>query len=198
MPKNPGLEYQASEPAFLRRLKAGHAALDDRHNVQIPRARGGGGRNDRLKMDGDEGEDDPIMLDETGNEVSKEDMEAMRKPEATADSKLHTGEGIATDDVEAKPVTEHKPTDANVASGFGKKRKAAKVIGDDGEQKLDHLAGDGNDAEDVPVKSMKRSTKDLQAAVEQNKEEAKRAATEGTAAKKGKRKKVKLSFDDPE
>jgi len=198
MPKNPSLEYQASEPAFLRRLKAGHAALDGRHNVQIPRARGGVGRNDRLKMDGDEGDDDPIMLDESGNVVSKEDMEAMSKPESDVDAKPNSGEGTVMESLNVKPATKHQPTDTNVTSGFGRKRKAVKVVGPEEEEKPDRSTEDGDDGGEGPVKSIKESTKDLRDVVEQNKEEAKKDTATGKGSKKGKRKKVKLSFDEPE
>lgn len=194
MPKSQPLEYQSSEPAFIRRLKAGNAALDGRHNVQIPRVRGGMGKNDRLNMGGDEGEDDPVVLDESGNLVTKEEMKVMEK-EVTghADEKQ-----VDKDEGAAEQQKDHLAKDetSNVSSGFGRKRKAAKVVGSDD---TDGRGDGGNEeAEKEPVKSLTESTKDLEGVVGQSKEDAITKITKAAPTKRGKKKKVKLSFDEPE
>jgi len=156
-------------------------------------------------MDDDDGGDEPVMLDESGNEVSKEDVDRMGKAEAQVggvDGEEVVGGGIGVvEGGETRTVLESKQrADGNVSSGFGKKRKAARVVGD-GDDGVEENGGrdasdGGNDAE--PVKSIGESTKDLRDAVEQNKEGVKKASESGTVTKKGKRKKVKLSFDEPE
>ena len=191
MPKAQGLEYEAQVPAFLQRLKQGHAALDGRHNVQIPRAHGIRGKQGRLNMTGEEGEDDPVMLDESGNTISKDEMEALKRDEV----EIGVKSDAATDDQTVPANLDEsdghvsKVDTQNVSSGFGKKRKAIKVVGENGGSDGETEEG----ANTAPIKSMRKSTKDLQHAVSQNKENTKR---EGT--KKAKKKKVKLSFDEPE
>ena len=202
MPKQQPLEYDAHVPAFLHRLKTGHAALDGRHNVQIPRARGNAGKSGRLNMHGEEGEDDPVMLDESGNVVSKEEMERLE----TAEKDEKNGEAsndVATNSTnqEAEGHTNDadrrtKEDTVNVSSGFGKKRKAVKVVAEDEEGAKQTVASD--DDANEPVKSLKESTKDLHDVVAEGKEQAKKEIGTNGTAKKGKRKKVKLSFDEPE
>ena len=191
MPKAQALEYEAQVPAFLQRMKQGHAALDGRHNVQIPRAYGARGKQGRLNMTGEEGEDDPVMLDENGNMLSKDDMEALKRE-------------VPDEEISPKSESEVQPklTGAvdtggrqtrgdfdDVNSGFGKKRKAIKVLGEEGGN--DEAAEERTSA--APLKSLKESTKDLQQVVAQNTESAKTEVN-----KKAKKKKVKLSFDEPE
>lgn len=149
-------------------------------------------------MDDDEGGDEPVMLDESGNVVSKEDVERMGKPESEGVARPELVEGSVVEGGETEKVSESKRSDGNVSSGFGRKRKVVKVVGDEGvEQPRRQEDGEeNNDAE--PVKSIGESTKDLRNAVEQNKEGVKKASESGAATRKGKRKKVKLSFDEPE
>lgn len=219
MPKTQPLEYQASEPAFLRRLKAGHAALDGRHNAQIPRAHARMGASDRLNMKGEDGDDDPVVLDEDGNLVSREEMQAMRDASSTgaaADQTTsandnHDGQR-ATDtkqaDDKARDATNQRPRGGHVTSGFGRKRKMAKIIGSEGEgegqngetsAKTGRVDKDHDAQGDGPVKSLKDSTKDLRDVVTRNKENATTTKKDDAGvAKKTKRKKIKLSFDEPD
>lgn len=197
MPKGQPVEYEASEPAFLRRLKAGHAGLDGRNNVQTPRARGGIGRNSRLNMGGEEGEDDPVMIDEAGNEVSKEDMKALEKctldnTTAGASENEQVESLKTTDEPQVKEVKE-----PHVSSGFGKKRKAIKVVAED---EADGVRSQNEEGEtENPAKSLKESTQDLKDVVAQAQVEAQKETGIEQRAKKGKKKKkIKLSFDDPE
>ncbi|KAK5955486.1 hypothetical protein OHC33_003125 [Knufia fluminis] len=191
MPKKPALEYSAAEPAFLRRIKAGKAALDGRHNVQIPRARGNAGKGGRLDMGGDEGEDDPVMLDESGNVVTKEEIEA--KDDKTEGASALEGNGDVTEGVQAEEERKIKDVEGGVSSGFAKKRKAVKVIGDD---EAAELLNGNQGGVDEHTKSLKESTKDLKDVVTTQKDDAKKEAAASSSTKKGKRKKLKLSFDD--
>lgn len=149
-------------------------------------------------MDDDEGGDEPVMLDESGNEVSREDVERMAKTEAEDTAQLEVVRGSVVEGGEMGKVSEGKRADGGVSSGFGRKRKVVRVVGDEGgeQPRRPEDGEEGVGAE--PVKSIGESTKDLRSAVEQNKEGVKKAAESGTATRKGKRKKVKLSFDEPE
>ncbi|KAK5947537.1 hypothetical protein PMZ80_001689 [Knufia obscura] len=192
MPKKPALEYSAAEPAFLRRIKAGNAELDGRHNVQIPRARGNAGKGGRLDMGGDDGEDDPVMLDESGNVVTKEEMDA--KEARVDEERTVVGPDVgAKEGTEAEEERKVKDVEGGVSSGFGKKRKAVKVIGDDDAAEASR---DDQDGLNEPTKSLTESTKDLKDVVATQKDDAKKEAAAGPTMKKGKRKKLKLSFDD--
>lgn len=182
MPKAHPPEYQANEPAFIRRMREGNAALDGRHNVQLPRARGGVGKNTRLNMHGEEGEDDPIVIDESGNIISKDHVEALKKPNNEKE-KFDSGKSEHFEE-EAQPSVQA----ASVSSGFGKKRKAAKIVGED--------LHNPNEAEGaIEVKSLKESTRELEGVVTANKQDAKNDSEKSVTAKK-KKKKIKLAFDE--
>lgn len=185
MPKVQALEYEANEPAFLRRLREGNAALDGRHNVQIPRARGGIGKNARLNMQGEDGEDDPVMVDESGNVVLKEDFNASEKAEK--EKGKDDIDDHSTENDRQKADSQAHTEDKNVHSGFGKKRKAAKIVG----EQTNDLSGDEATSN---VKTLKESTTQLEDVVAQNREVAKKNAETASTTKK-KKKKIKLAFD---
>lgn len=196
MPKAQPLEYNSTLPPFLQRLKANNLALDGRHNVQIPRARAGvGSVNDRLNMKGEEGEDEPIVVDENGEVVSREEMERMEKGEDgdANDQGEQGGETTVDGGGEAEENGEKLKNTEKVSSGFGKKRKVAKVIVEDGDANVNAEEDDGPDTTE-PIKSLEESTKDLKSVVGKGKEDAKKE----DSGKKTKRKKIKLSFDEPE
>src|SRR3978361_1484798 len=67
------LQYDKREPAFLRKLKGEFGGLDGRHNVQIARP-----KKDRLKT-GDDDEDEPVILDEQGERIEKEEVDRRLK-----------------------------------------------------------------------------------------------------------------------
>lgn len=157
-----------------------------------------GGVNDRLNMKGEEGEDEPIVVDEEGNVVSLDEIQG--RDTGSGDSKW-SGDGdekgkAGDDEVENTRGLEKERVEEKVTSGFGKKRKVGKVVGENGgdhadpEQKVDN---DGNASEE-PLKSLEESTKDLKSVVGKGKEDAKKEES----GKKTKRKKIKLSFDEPE
>lgn len=184
MPKD-ALEYEAKVPAFLQRLKAGHAAQDGRNNVQIPRP--SRGKIDRLKMD-DEGEDEPVIVDGSGQEVSKEDMRRLGEGDSTGEKKStseNDPDASVPRDESLRKVL--KDDVVGIGGGGGRKRRAGlgKVVG--GSEEDEAVGGDGG----APIKAIADSTQDLKEAVTTGKEQAKKQDS-----KKGKRKKIKLSFDE--
>jgi len=145
-------------------------------------------------MGGVEGEDDPIMIDEGGNVVTMEEMEGRGKEKDGEDDGSAQNGGEVEGETPAGEEREHRVKDGvGVSSGFGRKRKAVKVVGEDDQaETLDEQDDDG------PAKSLKDSTKDLKDAVAQQKDDAKKETATVPTTKKGKRKKLKLSFEEPE
>jgi len=144
-------------------------------------------------MGGEEGEDDPVMLDERGDVVTKDEMEARakepdKKDEALAGERDEAKEAAKVDEERKAQHAEH-----SVSSGFGKKRKAVKVVGGDDPNLKPEIDAD---EEDGPTKSLTESTNDLKDMVAQQKDDATKEAAAAPAIKKGKRKKLKLSFDE--
>jgi len=178
MPAKNNLQYEAQEPAFLRRLRAQNSgqSADGRHERPVARAR---------KPKVDDEEDAPAYVDENSNEtLSKAEYEALMK----SDNKPIEGQSGGDDDVKA-PTEDETPgvtgeltgTDPKAAGALpggekkesstkeaivgNKKRKSAKII--------------GNDDED------------------QNDEQSRKSTTASKKQKK-KGKPIKLSFDEEE
>lgn len=167
------LEYEKQEPSFLRKLREQHGG--PRNNVQFARP-----KSDRLKM-GEEGDDDPVIVDETGEDVAKDAWEErLRKDKEGACG----GDGQEPDEKSKLPVVpDHdasRDKQRTAEIGAAKKRKAAKVIADEDENR---------DAED------EQSTT---ASTNIGNDKAKKGPKDVPAKSKKKAKKVKLSFDDPE
>lgn len=144
-------------------------------------------------MGGEEGEDDPVMLDESGDVMTKDEMEARAREPDGKDEGFADGRDEAKEAVEVDEERKAKHAEQSVSSGFGKKRKAVKVVGGDdpsSKPEVDVDEGDG------PPKSLTESTKDLKDMVAQQKDDANKEAATAPAIKKGKRKKLKLSFDE--
>ena len=146
-------------------------------------------------MDGVEGEDDPVMIDEEGNVVTKEEFEGREKEKSGEEDGSARNGGEVEEETQVGEEREHRVKDGvSVSSGFGRKRKAVKVVGDDNQAETLNEQDD----EDEPAKSLKDSTKDLKDAVAQQKDDAKKEAAAVPTTKKGKRKKLKLSFEELE
>lgn len=171
------LEYNKQEPAFLRKLRGEYGGLDGRHNVQIARP-----KKDRLKT-GDGDEDDPVIVDEQGELVGKEEFE--RRQKQGVDSTEQAGVDEVKDDDDAtgkEQLSERQKVTEIGSSGTLKKRKAAKVVGaedDDGDK-------EGEATSSTIEKENKKG----------GVETAAKKKDVGAAKKKGK--KIKLSFDEPE
>ncbi len=152
-------------------------------------------------MGGEEGDDDPVMLDESGNVVTKGELEA-REEEKQSIGKEDEAVREVEDD-EAKKETQAaedrpraKTAEGGVSSGFARKRKAVKVVGDaDGDQAT--MKDADEEVRNGSLKSLQASTKDLEDVVAQQKDDAKKEVADSNM-KKGKKKKIKLSFDEPE
>ncbi|KAK4565641.1 hypothetical protein LTR86_003489 [Recurvomyces mirabilis] len=169
------LSYDSSLPPFLQRLhdqKAGRGD-QDLHERQLARP--------KREKNADE-DDGPTVVDESGDVVSKDELEKLNAAAAAAGSSpgedvggsvsgdlVKEGDGDRGEEVRAYgalPGDGGKKDDAKVSTGLGgRKRKAGKVVGNDQEKN-----GNG----DVPASKKEATSK----------------------PKKKKVKPVKLAFDD--
>lgn len=150
------------------------------------------GVNDRLNMKGEDGDDEPVIVDEDGNVVSKEEVERMESGKGSGDAEGKADDGEEEISDQKEDLVKRHGEDGKVTSGFGKKRKAVKIVADDAKDDVDEK-GKGIETNEQ-LKSLKDSTKELKSVVAKGKEDAKKEET----GKKSKRKKIKLSFDEPE
>ncbi|GAB7345578.1 hypothetical protein MBLNU457_3882t1 [Dothideomycetes sp. NU457] len=151
MPAKNNLQYEAQEPAFLRRLREQNSgqSADGRHERPVARAR---------KPKADDEEDAPAYVDENSNEtLSKAEYEALLKPESkSAEGNAGGAQDVNEDETPgvtgeltgtepkvagALPNTEEKRESSTKEATVGsKKRKSAKVIGNDEEDPDDEQA----------------------------------------------------------
>lgn len=176
------LQYNKQEPAFLRRLKGEYVGQDGRQTYQAPRP-----KRDRLKSGDDD--DDPVIVDEQGETVNKEEFERRVNGEEPAEdgTKVDLEPGKDDDDgsaslAAAKNSSERQKVSEIGGSAASKKRKVGKVVG--GEEDLGGSASEAS-------RGVRTTTEaDSGAAVPIKKDTA--------APKKKKGKKIKLSFDEPD
>lgn len=123
--KGKDLQFDKSLPPFLRRLHAQKGGFGDadRHERAIARPK-------KAKYDNDD--DGPTMIDESGETLTKDEYAKL----ASAETAEETAGGSALEPVarlsEGEPFT--AKVDAKVTNGAAsKKRKAAKVVGEDEE-----------------------------------------------------------------
>jgi Domain of unknown function (DUF4604) len=163
------LHYEKQEPAFLRRLKG--ETSGDRRTVSVARP-----RKPRLETGDDDG---PTIVDEEGENLTKQEYEALLQGKAKDD--------VLTTDVSTNAVPDPEPQNkeslrqgdellvrdemkpSNVVTNGTKKRKHIKAVGV--ELQLDQSEADGAIVE--PETKSNHS------------------------AKKKHKKKIKLSFDEP-
>ncbi len=171
------LHYDKNEPSFLRKLKGEFGNLDGRHNVQIARP-----KKDRLKT-GDDDEDEPVIIDESGETIEKTEFERRVKgDEEKAADGAEGGEEVAA--VDGSKESERQKVAEIGASSGAKKRKVVKVVGDVDDQ-VDDLSGK------IPTQQRPTgASKEKTDKVAPDKKDA--------ASSKKKAKKIKLSFDEPE
>lgn len=175
------LEFTKQEPAFLRALREQHGG--PRNNVQAPRP-----QKNRLRV-GDDDEDEPVIVDETGENVGKEEWEGMLKREKQGvdgvdGQRVNGGKGLLG--VEDGGVGKGTGSDGREGQkvaeiGAGKKRKVGKVI-------VEEDVDEGRDS---------RTGVDTASRNEGNEPDKKDESTPAPKTKK-KAKKIKLSFDDPD
>ncbi|KAK3679969.1 hypothetical protein LTR78_000346 [Recurvomyces mirabilis] len=166
------LSYDSSLPPFLQRLhdqKAGRGD-QDLHERQLARP----------KRDKNADEDDgPTVVDESGDVVSKDELEKLNADAIGGDSPGEDvggsvsgdlGKGDGGDGVEevrasgALPVDGGKKDDAKVSTGLGaRKRKAGKVVGE--EKDIDAPCDDGPTSKNKATsKSKKKKVKPVKLA----------------------------------
>lgn len=162
--KSKDLSYSQNEPAFLRRIRGEiRASVDDPDRQINPVARPTISK--RLKKD--EEDDAPTyVLEETNQHLSKEEYEAMlkgeeaaakdaaeQKTEVQSDSAPNTSEHAAVHSANSKQRVAE-------IGGLPKKRKAAKIVGQDDDEAIDTSTTPGNkDAKKPPKKKKAKAIK---------------------------------------
>jgi hypothetical protein len=131
------LAYSQNEPAFLRRIRGEiRGSVDDPDRQINPVARPT--ISQRLKKD--EADEDPTyVLEETNQNLSKEEYEALlNQEEAAAAEKKSDISDTAVDMSKESPTTSIRPKE-NVAEvgRLLKKRKVARVVGQDDEDETE-------------------------------------------------------------
>ena len=173
------LHYDKQEPSFLRKLKGQFGEGDGRHNVQIARP-----KRDRLKTADDD--DDPLIVDEQGETVEKEEYERRLKGEDPEELR----DGISATVTEgsvfkaAEDAGQHERQKLSEIGGIStKKRKVGKIVGveEEVEDQKSSAAKSAGTGVDQPQKSSNKMV-----------------VKDSTASKKKKAKKIKLSFDEPD
>ncbi|KAF1972486.1 hypothetical protein BU23DRAFT_580871 [Bimuria novae-zelandiae CBS 107.79] len=140
------LYFDNTQPAFLRRMRAELAGDGSgRHEQPIP-------RNKRLKKDDDEDDAPTYVLEDTNQSMTRAEYEAMvaGKDGPAADDATEASEDVS------KATASEQPKDNIVEVGkANKKRKVAKVIGED---KDDEVKAP-NESEKKVVKKFKKKGK---------------------------------------
>jgi hypothetical protein len=154
--KSKDLSYDSSLPPFLQRLRAqntgyGDDGDPDRHERPLARPK-------RAKNPDDD--DGPTFVDESGETVTKEDYEKQLRGDAEGeeDAGNVTGELKGDGKPEASgalpgPRVEQKLTDGTAV----KKRKMAKVVGEDEEDGLQTGGVDKGTTQKAPKKAKKKA-----------------------------------------
>ncbi|KAF1814836.1 hypothetical protein P152DRAFT_234893 [Eremomyces bilateralis CBS 781.70] len=133
--KAKNLTYESEDPAFLRRLKGQLARGDtDRHERPLARP--------KKAAQADE-EDEPTYVDEeTGDTVSKAEYEALltgKDVDVKEDGEGQTGEMDTGDKAKGGGKEEVRAEQNRTEIGVQKKRKAGRIIGDEGAGKEDEV-----------------------------------------------------------
>lgn len=142
------LTYESNEPAFLRRLRGQVAGGDaDRHERPIARPK-------RLKQNDDEDDGPTYVVEESGDTLSKAEYEAMLAKEDAADETVERPEGEAAEGGEPRSHSRQQLAEAGQKQ---KKRKAAKIIGNDDEKDEAVANGHEEQAKKVTKKPKKKA-----------------------------------------
>lgn len=143
--KSKDLSYDSTLPPFLQRLRGQHTGTRDAdlHERQIARPKKARDHND---------EDEPTVVDESGDFVTKDELAKRLADENTTVS----GPQAATDDPKA-PVSDARRPEQSVTDGIAsKKRKAVRAIGaDDAAEALSNDTA----SETVSVKQVRKAKK---------------------------------------
>jgi len=160
--KSKDLSYDSTLPPFLQRLRAqntgyGEDGDPDRHQVPLARPK---------KAKNPDDDDGPTLVDESGEMVSKDEYERQLKGEETGDNVTGQLEGDGKPEAsgaspaDSKPRIEQKLTDGTAV----KKRKVAKVVGDEEEDGSSKPAGAERDIAPKAVKKAKKKAKPIKLA----------------------------------
>ncbi|KAF3009767.1 hypothetical protein E8E13_009661 [Curvularia kusanoi] len=143
------LHFDNSQPAFLQRLRGQMQGEDSaRHERPIP-------RNKRMKQD-DEDDAPTYVLEETNQSMTKEEYEAFvakKDPKEDAASEQDDTSKDSEKTIEARSKDKITEVGANA-----KKRKAAKIIGEEQQDGKDEPK-DGKNSDIKTVKKPKKKAK---------------------------------------
>lgn len=163
------LTYDPSLPPFLQRLhaqKAGRGGDPHRHEHAIARPR---------KAKEQYEDDGPTIVDESGDVIGKEEMEKMAKDGANGNVVKEDGgeaqaKAVVQDGGVERKTDAQKVTDGSVA-GASKKRKVAKVVGEEDKDEAEELEANGVEKE-KPMKKSKKKSKPIKLAFDDGDDEA--------------------------
>lgn len=147
------LQYEANEPAFLRKLRAGAAGVDpDRHERPLPRPK-------RAKQDEDEDDGPTYVLEDSGQSLTKAEYEALQSKEEE-DSKegkpiRDESVGDSKDDERGQNAASKSSQQTTEIGQSSRKRKAGKIIGDHGEDGPSKQ----NEQQEAKKKTVKKAAK---------------------------------------
>ena len=159
--KSKDLSYDSSLPPFLQRLRAqntgyGDDGDPDRHERPLARPK---------KAKNPDDDDGPTFVDESGETVTKEDYEKQLKGDAEGEEDAGNVTGELKGDGKPEALgalpglrVEQKLTDGAAA----KKRKMAKVVGEDEEDGHESSSVDKGAAQKAPKKAKKKTKIDAE------------------------------------
>ncbi|KAH7555565.1 hypothetical protein BM1_07188 [Bipolaris maydis] len=145
------ISADSSQPAFLQRLR-GQLQSGDTARHEHPIA-----RNKRMNKDDDEDDAPTYVLEDTNQSLSKEEYDALvsgKDSKGEEDSVTDEAGQKATKQDESKPKDKIAEVGANT-----KKRKAAKIIGDDQGDGRSEIEGDAEKPTTKPAKKPKKKAK---------------------------------------
>ena len=161
--KSKDLSYESTLPPFLQKLHAQKAGFGDADRHERPIAR------PKRAKEHDE-EDEPTVVDESGETVTKADLKKMTASEDNEDT-------VATKNVEVESTdaaqtnsskVEQKVTDGTAA----RKRKAVKIVGEEATEAGDSgvANGDQEPSSAKPAKKAKKKAKPIKLAFDEDEE----------------------------
>ena len=161
------LQYDNSLPPFLQRLHAQNAGSGDQDRHEKPIAR-------PKKAKAHDEDDEPTVVDEAGETVSRAELEKMTSAASGEDENVKTvGEEAAEPKASGALPDDVQRSDQKVTDGTAtKKRKVAKVVGEENEGEANGGADgkQGSSAMKV-VKKPKKKAKPIKLAFDDDNEE---------------------------
>lgn len=140
---------EAKEPAFLQRLRGQYGTGDTSGRLERPAV-----RPRKAKDPKDDEEDEPVYIDEESNEViTKEEYKALAKGE-TANESEGTTQDQSTTEESFKQGEQGKQSNLTEVGGQ-RKRKQAKVVGEESKAEPEDASKDSKDAPKAAEKPKK-------------------------------------------